>query len=159
MGGARKRAHVAVTARKISIRKYLGTGQRKLKPAMLGLRACGGTAPASVPALVRARLARRASSTDYDAATVSAACSASSSLEELAAERKGLVPFFCGTLSNGCGQPSRAPAVPRAVSRSAPLLCSLCLILWHTMTRRRRHGGPSSAVAMAMASCLLKCPA
>ena len=33
MGGARKRAHVSVTARKISIRKYLGTGQRKLKAA------------------------------------------------------------------------------------------------------------------------------
>ncbi|KAG2648848.1 hypothetical protein PVAP13_1NG067800 [Panicum virgatum] len=57
---------------------------------MLRLRACGGTVPASVPAVVWARLARRASSTAYGAATVAAASSASFGLEELAAERKGL---------------------------------------------------------------------
>ncbi|OEL16331.1 Ribosomal RNA large subunit methyltransferase I [Dichanthelium oligosanthes] len=57
---------------------------------MLRLRACGGTAPASVPALVRARLARRASSAAYAEATVAAASSCSSVLEELAAERRGL---------------------------------------------------------------------
>ncbi|VAI44735.1 unnamed protein product [Triticum turgidum subsp. durum] len=44
------------------------------------LRACGAAAPASVPALVRARLARPAS----------AVASSSSALEELAADRKGL---------------------------------------------------------------------
>ncbi|KAG8069923.1 hypothetical protein GUJ93_ZPchr0006g41933 [Zizania palustris] len=49
------------------------------------LRACGGAAPAAMPALVRARLARPASSTAYAAATAS-----SSALEELAAGRKGL---------------------------------------------------------------------
>ena len=43
------------------------------------LRACGAAAPASVPALVRARLARPAS----------AVASSSSALEELAADRKG----------------------------------------------------------------------
>ncbi|GJN19116.1 hypothetical protein PR202_gb06354 [Eleusine coracana subsp. coracana] len=54
---------------------------------MLRLRTCGGKAPASVPALFRARFARSASSTAYAAAAVA---SASSALEELAAERKGL---------------------------------------------------------------------
>jgi len=80
---------------------------------MLRLRACGGTAPASVPALVWARLARRASSAAYGAATVSAASSASFGLEELAAERKGLLPFFCGILSNGCGPPEPLVALRR----------------------------------------------
>jgi len=56
---------------------------------MLRLRGCGGTAPASVPALVRARLARRASSAAFAAATVASASSSSSALEELAAERRG----------------------------------------------------------------------
>ncbi|KAK3156123.1 hypothetical protein QOZ80_2AG0103160 [Eleusine coracana subsp. coracana] len=51
---------------------------------MLRLRTCGSKAPASVPALFRARFARPASSTAY------AAASTSSALEELAAERKGL---------------------------------------------------------------------
>ncbi|CAD6251720.1 unnamed protein product [Miscanthus lutarioriparius] len=57
---------------------------------MLRLRACGGTAPASVPTLVRARLSRRASSAASAAATVASASSSSSALEELAAERRGL---------------------------------------------------------------------
>jgi hypothetical protein len=69
-----------------TIRKYLGSGNSK-QAMLLRLRACGGTAPASVPALVRARLARRASSASCAAA---ASSSASSALEELAAERKGL---------------------------------------------------------------------
>nr|CAB3445778.1 unnamed protein product [Digitaria exilis] len=58
---------------------------------MLRLRACGGKAPALVPALVRARLARRASSAAAYAAAATTV-SASSALEELAAERKGGVP-------------------------------------------------------------------
>ncbi|KAJ1278109.1 hypothetical protein BS78_04G054000 [Paspalum vaginatum] len=57
---------------------------------MLRLRAWGGTAPASVPALVRARLARRGSSAACSTPSVAAASSSSSALEELAAERKGL---------------------------------------------------------------------
>ncbi|KAG2656343.1 ribosomal RNA large subunit methyltransferase I-like isoform X1 [Panicum virgatum] len=132
MGGARKRAHVAVTARKISIRKYLGTGQRKLKPAMLGLRACGGTAPASVPALVRARLALRASSTAYDAATVAAACSASSSLEKLAAERKGLAKVVLKkgkTQIFGDGSPMvYSGAVDRIIGRPPPKSGDIVLV-------------------------------
>ncbi|TVU32782.1 hypothetical protein EJB05_24538, partial [Eragrostis curvula] len=54
---------------------------------LLRLRTCGGAAPASAPALFRARLARPASSTAYAAAAVSAS---SSALEELASERKDL---------------------------------------------------------------------
>ncbi|AQK68780.1 S-adenosyl-L-methionine-dependent methyltransferase superfamily protein [Zea mays] len=57
---------------------------------MLRLRACGGTAPASVPALVRSRLSRRSSSAAYAAATVASASSSSSTLEDLAAEHRGL---------------------------------------------------------------------
>ncbi|KAL6888756.1 hypothetical protein ACP4OV_009782 [Aristida adscensionis] len=56
---------------------------------MLRLRACGGAAPASVPALVRARLAKTSSSAAC-AAVASAVAASSSCLEELAAERKGL---------------------------------------------------------------------
>jgi hypothetical protein len=129
---------------------------------LLRLRACGGTAPASVPALVRARLAHRASSTDCAAAV----SSSSPALEGLAAERKGLTsPFLCGILLNGCGQPSRAPAAPapRAVSSAAPPLCSLCLILSVSFcgagytARPGMYDGTANAVAMVMVSCLLKC--
>nr|BAJ94331.1 predicted protein [Hordeum vulgare subsp. vulgare] len=48
------------------------------------LRACGAAAPASVPALVRARLAKPSSS------VAASAVASSSALEELAADRKGL---------------------------------------------------------------------
>uniref|UniRef100_A0A0E0CGF1 PUA domain-containing protein n=1 Tax=Oryza meridionalis TaxID=40149 RepID=A0A0E0CGF1_9ORYZ len=56
------------------------------------LRACGGASPAAaVPALVRARLAKQASSAAHAAATASASASSSlSALGELAAGRKGL---------------------------------------------------------------------
>ncbi|KAM0841235.1 hypothetical protein ACQ4PT_059092 [Festuca glaucescens] len=49
------------------------------------LRACGAAAPASVPALVRARLAKSKPASSFAASAV-----ASSVLEELAADRKGL---------------------------------------------------------------------
>jgi hypothetical protein len=68
--------------------KHLRSGEASTSHAtMLRLRTCGGMAPASVPALFRARLARPASST---ACAVAAATSCT--LQELAAERKGRPP-------------------------------------------------------------------
>uniref|UniRef100_A0ACD5V8Y2 Uncharacterized protein n=1 Tax=Avena sativa TaxID=4498 RepID=A0ACD5V8Y2_AVESA len=55
------------------------------------LRACGAAAPASVPALVRARLAKSKPASSFAASAVaSSAVASSSTLEELAADRKGL---------------------------------------------------------------------
>ncbi|CAM0946576.1 unnamed protein product [Alopecurus aequalis] len=57
------------------------------------LRACGAAAPASVPALVRARLAKakaKPASSFAASAVASSAVACSSVLEELAADRKGL---------------------------------------------------------------------
>ncbi|XP_051194688.1 uncharacterized protein [Lolium perenne] len=55
------------------------------------LRACGAAAPASVPALIRARLANSKPTSSFAAsATASSAVASSSVLEELAADRKGL---------------------------------------------------------------------
>ncbi|KAF8783794.1 hypothetical protein HU200_000232 [Digitaria exilis] len=105
---------------------------------MLRLRACGGKAPALVPALVRARLARRASSAAAYAAAATTV-SASSALEELAAERKGRrLPFFSANLSAPFRSP--APAVSCCLAL-APRICSLYPILYRAPEHVSRVGG------------------
>lgn len=110
------------------------------------LRACGAAAPASVPALVRARLARPAS-----------AVASSSALEELAADRKGPRPFL---ISRPCSSslcrysvqrlqcllrlfPRRGPRFQSRAARFVPVSSVL------------RAGANGSAMAT---SCLLKRP-
>ncbi|PWZ24853.1 Ribosomal RNA large subunit methyltransferase I [Zea mays] len=99
---------------------------------MLRLRACGGTAPASVPALVRSRLSRRSSSAAYAAATVASASSSSSTLEDLAAEHRGLAKVI---LKKGKTQIFRdgspmvySGAVDRIIGRPPPKSGDIVLV-------------------------------
>ncbi|KAL6629936.1 hypothetical protein ACP70R_029701 [Stipagrostis hirtigluma subsp. patula] len=103
---------------------------------MLRLRACGGTAPASVPALVRARLYRAASSAACAAAASAASSSSSSSaLEELAAERKGAKCLARVVLKKGKTQIFRdgspmvySGAVDRIIGRPPPKSGDIVLV-------------------------------